>query len=402
MSDFRYVAHELSGREVTGVVSADNQQEALQQLAARKLFPVKVTPADATRRFLWPSAWPVRASRIAGFYSQLADLLLGGVPLLRSLALMQRKTKDARFQKIVADIHDQVANGSRLADAFALHPNVFSDLAVSMVRAGEEGSFLEDALQRVAEFTRKRELLKNQVVGAMVYPAFLLVTGTIIVTCMMIFFVPKFEPIFERLSERGELPWATSALMGFSNLLKNYGLLAGAMIVVAVVLLLRYLKTKSGRLRWDRLRLTLRPTGSLVRSLAIARFCRVLGTLMRSGVPLLRALQISKDAAGNLVIGQTIAVAAEEVTAGRSLAAPLESSGQFPEEVVEMITVAEESNNLEHILIQIADRLEEQAQIRLALLVRLLEPCMLLIMAGMVLFVVAALLLPIFQSSGIV
>jgi general secretion pathway protein F/type IV pilus assembly protein PilC len=401
MPDYRYTACQMSGQQVTGVLTATSEAEAVRSLAARRLYAVDVdpveSPAAGSRR--WRRRVPARA--LAVFYSQLADLLRSGVPLLRSLELLQRRTNHHALKAAVGDVRRQVAEGTHLADAMRQHPYAFSDLAVSMVRAGEEGGFLEDVLKRIALFSEQQQEMKSRVIGASAYPLFLLTMGTIIVSAMMVFFVPKFEPIFERMSSRGELPWATTALMGFSSFLQDYGFILLVVLIVTAVVAARYVRTSAGRMLFDRIRLKVYGLGPIARSLAIARFSRILGTLLHNGVPILRALRIAGDATGNRVLSQAVAAAAENVSAGKSLAQPLSASGQFPEEIAEMIAVGEEANNLEQVLVDVADNLERNARRQIELFVRLLEPVMLLIIAGLILFVVVALLLPIFQSSGV-
>jgi general secretion pathway protein F/type IV pilus assembly protein PilC len=279
------------------------------------------------------------------------------------------------------------------------HPAVFSELVTSMVRAGEEGGFLEDVLKRISAFTEHAEDLKGRVVGAMIYPIFLLSFGTLVVVVLLVYFVPKFQPIFARMEERDALPWATTALLGMSNFAQQYwwlGLFAIAGIIYA---LQRALKTDQGRLWLDRMRLKIWGLGRVVRSLAIARFCRILGTMLRNGVPILQSLRISKDAMGNRVLSMAIENASENISAGKSLAKPLAASKQFPADIVEMIAVGEEANNLENVLVDISENLERRTARELDVVVRMLEPLLLLVMAAIVLFVVIALLLPILQSS---
>ena len=217
---------------------------------------------------------------------------------------------------------------------------------------------------------------------------------------MIVFFVPKFAGTFDAMKERGELPWATSALMGISESVQGYwhfGLIA----LIAIILgLQQWFATDAGKAFWSRFELRSPGLGRVVRSLAIARFCRVLGTLMQNGVPLLQSLRIAKDATGNQVLADAIDHATDNITAGKSLARPLGASGEFPVEVVEMIAVAEEANNLENVLIGISDNLERRSDRELQMVVRLLEPVLLLLMAIVVLFVFVALLVPILQSSG--
>lgn len=401
MPEFQYVAREMSGKEVTGQLTAASQQEAVSTLTGKRLFPVRIDLAEQARiRQERYAGRRVRARYLAVFYTQLADLLKSGVPLLRSLELLQRQTSNMSLKLVLQEVRDEVADGNPLADAMRSHPRVFPELAVSMIHAGEQGSFLEDVLKRVADFTEHQEELKSRVTGAVAYPAFLLVVGAILVTLMLVFFVPKFEPVFERLESQGELPWATTTLMSMSDFLGNQGFLLLIGLAGAVAVGVRYAQTEEGALLIDRLRINTKGIGPIMRSLAIARFCRILGTLLHNGVPILQSLRISKDATGNKVLSMAIGDAAENISAGKSLAQPLGASREFPEEVVEMIAVGEEANNLEQVLINISDNMERRTYRQLELFVRLLEPMMLLVMAGVILFVVAGLLLPVFQSSG--
>jgi general secretion pathway protein F len=399
MPDFQYTARGMTGQEVTGVLTAASERDAVTSLAAQQLFPIRIDLADEAKAQQKYAGRRVRARQLAIFYSQLADLLRSGVPLLRSLELLVRQTSHPTLKLVLQEVRDEVADGTRLAKAMQHHKLVFSELVVSMVLAGEEGGFLEDVLKRVAAFTEHQEDMKSRVVGAMAYPLFLLVAGIIIIAVMLVFFVPKLASNFERMAERGELPWATTTLMAISDAVANHGLLlliGAAAIGMGVG---RYIQTDAGRLIYDKVRLRTKGLGPIVRSLAIARFCRILGTLLTNGVPILQSLRIAKDATGNVVLSQAIGEAADNISAGKSLAQPLGRSGEFPEEVVEMIAVGEEANNLEQVLIDISENMERNTYRQLDLFVRLLEPLMLLVMATMVLFVVVALLLPIVQGS---
>ncbi len=401
MPDFQYTAHEISGQQITGVLTAASKQEALSSLSTRNLFPVRVELTEEAGVNRARLGRKVGARHLAVFYTQLADLLRSGVPMLRSLELLEKQSSNLTLKLVVQEVRGEVANGTRLAEAMRRHPRVFGELAVSMVRAGEEGSFLEDVLKRIVAFTEHQQELKSRVVGAMIYPVFLLVVMTAVVAAMLIFFVPKFEPIFEEMSEQGALPWATTALMSLSDFAQNYGLVGLLLGAGGMFALVGWLKTEAGREKLDLFRLRAFGMGPIVRSLAIARFCRILGTLLRNGVPILQSLRIAMDATGNVVLSRAIGEAAENISEGKALAQPLSASGQFPEEVVEMIAVGEEANNLEQVLIDISENLERRTNRLLDMFVRMLEPVMLTVLAGVVLFVVIALLLPILQSSSI-
>ncbi len=402
MPDFKYIAREFSGKQVSGVLTAQSERDAVGLLSAQQLFPIQVIPKESVQARAQRRARRVPASKLSTFYSQLSDLLRAGVPLLRALDLLQKQTVHPGLQTIVKEVRDQVADGSRFAEALRKHPVVFSDLTVSIVRAGEEGGFLEDSLQRIAIFTEHQEELKAKVVGASVYPLILMSLGSVIVCLMMVYFVPKFEPLFEGLREAGQLPTATVILLAISGTLQNYGWLVIIAILAAAYGVQQALQSPAGRKFLDEWRLKALGVGSLFRSLAISRFCRVLGTLLHNGVPMLNALRISKDATGNLVLSEAIGTAAERISSGKSLARPLAESGHFPIDVIEMISVGEEANNLEQVLIQVAEKMERYTQRRLDLAVRLLEPLLLVLMAAVILFVMVALLLPIFNSSNMV
>jgi general secretion pathway protein F len=400
MPEFEYIAKELSGREVVGVLTAGSELEAVNSLSGKSLFPTRITLADTSVKQQAAVGKRVRARHTAIIYSQLADLLASGVPLLKSLEILEQQSSRPAVTGVLQDVREQVAEGTRLADAMRAHPKVFNELALSMVRAGEEGGFLEDALKRVAIFTEHSEDLKNRVLGAMAYPMFLMGACLLIVTGILIFLVPQFVPVFERMRERGELPLPTIMLLSGSDFLQAYGIWVLAAVAGIAFWAFQNVRTEEGRLQLDQWRLRLKGLGPIVRNLAIARFCRILGTLLRNGVPILQSLRIAKDATGNRVLSAAIATAAENISAGKSLARPLGASGHFPREVVEMIAVGEEANNLEQVLLNIADNMELRTYRDLDLFVKLLEPMMLLVMGVVILFIMVALLLPVFMSAG--
>ncbi|MDB4679888.1 type II secretion system F family protein, partial [Planctomycetaceae bacterium] len=306
MPEFQYDARLASGQQTSGVLTAANEQDALGILSSRQLFPLRVMMSEESVKAAAKSQKRVSNKLLTGFYTKLADLLTAGVPLLRSLQLIIEQTSHSGLKSIIQDINDQVADGTRLAEAMAKHPKTFNDLVLSMVRAGEEGGFLEDVLKRVSSFNEHQEELKSRVVGAMIYPSFLCLAGASIVTVMMVVFVPKFAPIFSRMQDRGELPMATTTLLGFSEFLQSYWLIAIMALVGIGVAAQRWLDTDNGRDKFDMFRLKAWGIGIIVKNLAIARFCRILGTLLHNGVPILQALRIAKDATGNRVLSAAI------------------------------------------------------------------------------------------------
>lgn len=402
MPQFAYQARDSKGQKVSGAVEAGNTRDATAQLTARGLFPMEVKPASGKDAGAAKGEYTnkrVKGQVMATFYSQMASLLRSGVPMLRALTVLSQQSTDATLSAVLGEIKGRVEDGEPLGQAMARYPKVFSDMGVNMTRAGAEGGFLEDALERVGAFTELQEDLKGRTVSALAYPAFLFSVGSVVMTVLLVFFVPRFDSMFDRLRAKGELPWITDALLAFSRSLQAWGWLILIAIAVAVLFLRARLATEAGKEWLDRFKLKIPVLGNILMNLAVARFCRVLGTLLGNGVPILRSLDISRSATGNRLLSSSIADAAENIRSGDSLASPLRASGHFPITVVEMISVAEESNSLDSVLPEIADSLEKRTFRRLDLFVRLLEPVMLLLMAMFVMAVVMALLVPVIRSS---
>lgn len=398
MPDFTYVALAKTGARSTGTLTATSEREAASLLDAKGLFPIEVRPArsaSAGGRF----KRGVGGRLLATFFGQLADLLQAGVPLLRALELLERQSTHPRLQAVVKEVRLKVADGTGLAQAMALHPHVFDELAISMVRAGQEGGFLEDVLKRIAVFVEHQQDLKAKVVGSLAYPAFLAVAGFVVLNVLVIFFVPRFEEIFTKMKSQGDLPTLTQYLMGFSHFLQSWpGVGTAVLLVVSLVVFFSWTR-RGGRTWADGMRLRLPMFGPIFLNLAIARFARILGTMLHNGIPILKALSIAKDSTGNRVLAHAIEQSAENITAGQKLADPLRRCNYFPSDVVEMIAIAEEANSLETVLVDIANSLEKRTARNLELMVKLLEPIMLLVMAVVVLLVVLGLLMPVFKMG---
>ena len=402
MPEYNYEALSASGQRSQGTLTANSEREAMSLLDARGLFPVRISPTQSSgglRRFGFSG---VGGRHKATFYSQLADLLRSGVPLLRSLDILERMGTKPALQAAIRDVRSKVADGTALAQAMASHPRIFDELAISMVRAGQEGGFLEDVLKRIADFTEHQEDLKGKVVGALAYPVFLACAGVGVLLVLFIFFIPKFKPIFAKLEEKGELPTLTRILMSGSTFMQGNWWWLFALGGLAVSGYIYWSRTPKGRYITDRWRLRVPVAGSVFLSLGLSRFTRILGTLLHNGIPILRSLDIAKDSTGNRVLAEAIERSGENVTAGQKLAAPLGACPYFPRDVVEMIAVAEESNNLENVLVQIAESLEKRTARQLELFVRLLEPVMLLVMAVIIGMVVFSLMMPIFKMGSAV
>jgi type II secretory pathway component PulF len=397
MATFSYKAKTTGGQTVTGVLTAETQQAAMRILDERSLFPITVTEGGAVAHAGITGRKKKLSLRVlTTFYSQVADLLKAGVPVLRALDVLARQGANPLLAEILKEIHSDVSSGESLAESMSKHPNAFNSLAISMVHAGEQGGFLEDVLARVAIFTERQDELRNKVIGAMVYPCVLMFVGMSVVTFLMSFVVPKIKPLLSRQ----QVPWLTTALFAFGDFLSNYSYYLIGGVVVAVVLAVGLTRGDEARKAVDRLKLRVPVMGRILTMVAICRFCRILGTLLGNGVTILQALKISKDSAGNRILAEEIELAAENVQRGESLASRLGRSGLFPADIVDMIAVAEESNNLEGVLVQIADSNEARTARMVELGVRLLEPLLLMVMAVMVLVIAIALLVPIMRMGA--
>ncbi len=397
MPSFTYKAVNESGQAVTGVVTAENHQVALRMLDEQALFPIHVEEGTAVSRSkLTGSRRKIKLRYITVFYSQLADLLRAGVPMLRALDVLTRQNAHPVLTEIVKEVREDVSGGRTLADAMEQHPQVFKPLHAAMVRAGERGGFLEDVLTRLSLFAERQDELRNKLVGSMIYPAVLMVVGTAVVTFLLTFVVPKLQGYIPPESYNT----LTHLVFGATDALRGYPwhiLGSLAVLFVGVYLLVQ---TNWGKAVWAKFQLQAPVLGRIVTLVAICRFCRILGTMLHNGVPILQAISISKDSAGNAILAEQVEQAGEAVRKGESLAAQLGKSGLFPADVIDMMAVAEESNNLENVLIQIADANETRTARQIDLGVRLIEPVLLLVMAVIVLCIAVALLLPILTMSA--
>jgi general secretion pathway protein F/type IV pilus assembly protein PilC len=279
----------------------------------------------------------------------------------------------------------------------AVYPAVFTPLHVAMVRAGERAGFLEDVLSNMAQFIERQDELQAKVIGALVYPSVVVSVALTVILGVLLFMVPQFKSMFETLKT---IPWPTALLFATSDLVLALWPLVLLVVVVGIIGSWGFLTSDQGRRVWDRWRLRMPLVGKAARLIAITRFCRILGTLLKNGVPVLQALAIAKDATGSVMLAESIAQAAENVRAGQTLAEPLKASGLFPLEILEMIAVAEESNQLEKTLLGIADTVERRTNRQVDLAVRLIEPLVLILIASGIGFFGVALVYPIFSMAG--
>jgi type IV pilus assembly protein PilC len=418
MPRFSYVALDSRGQEATGLVEATSTNDAIGRLRQAGYFPTSVyeeavarsdSKADRRRtakmaRMTKPRAKTsivllqrnkVKPKILMIFTRQLATLIDSGLPLLRSLSVLAKQERDKVLKNTINKLADSVQGGSTFSDALALHPRIFNNLYVNMVRAGEVGGVLETVLNRLSEFQEKANKIKNKVVSAMVYPIIVMTMAVGIMAFLLVFIVPKFEAIFHDMLGDKPLPAITTFVIGTSNLVKNHGLVVlGA--VIAVVMGYKFIgRTRGGRFVIDSFKLRMPLFGDLNRKTAISRFARTLGTLVTSGVPILQALNITRETAGNAAIAAAISQVHDSVKEGESIVQPLEASRAFPPMVVSMIDVGEETGKLPDMLLKIADVYDDEVDNSVAALTSMLEPIMIVFLALIVGTIVLALFTPL-------
>lgn len=391
---FEYTALNPSGQRVAGVLSGATEQAVLLELESRQLVPVAIAE-KGERRALVRRRVSVR--RLAATYLQLSDLLRAGVPLLRGLRLLANRRSDPGLGRVFRDIAEAVSQGSDLAAAMGQHPEVFPKVHIAMVRAGEKGGFLEQVMARLGAFVMSQAEMRAKVIGSLVYPVILVVFGTMVVGVIFGVFVPKFRPMYDAIPN---LPAVSKFVFAVSTLVADYGLWTLAAVAAAAVGAWRLSRRPRVRRRLAEITTRLPLYGPMVRSLAAARFCRMLGTMLANGIPMLSAMQIARDSAGNVLMEAAVDRATEAVRAGQPLAGPLGESGLFGEDVVEMISVAESANNLDEILTTIAETIERRVDRMLSTLIRLVEPLLLLGIALVIAVLAAGLILPMTQMRA--
>jgi len=339
----------------------------------------------------------VKKTDVAAFTRQMSTLLKAGIPLAEALSALFEQAEKAKLKRVLGEVRSAVNEGSSLADALGKHPRVFDELYVSMVRAGETAGNLDDVLTSLADFMESAHKLRAKVKGAMIYPIIMIGVGVIIMSILMIAVVPQITQMFTQQGRT--LPLKTQFLVWVSHLFGAYWYLWLAIGVAGFFGFRSWIRSTEGRPRWHRFLLYTPLFGQLVRQVAVARFCRTLGTMLQSGVQMLRALEVAKEVLGNAVLIKAVESARAGVTEGESLAAMLRRSGHFPTTVTHMIAVGERSGTLEGMLIRVADAHEQEIEMRLSRLTGLLEPLMIVFMGVTVGFIVFAILEPLMDMS---
>jgi general secretion pathway protein F len=405
MPTFVYRAADRQGQTIDGVMEAPDARGVVERLQRDAYFPIRIAPQEERRSVFAvavPSFGRRRVSRVEvlTLFQQLATLIEAGLPLDRALVIMEDLAPNPRLRGIIGDLLKSIRGGSSLAEAMAKHqPRPFSRLAVNMVRAGEKGGVLEATLKRLAELLEETQEFKETLISALMYPILLTVAGTGAVIFLLTFVIPRFVDIFQDLGQ--SLPLVTQILLSLSTGLQTYWWALGLGVLAAVLAVRVTLSTDQGRARWDRLLLRLPLVGEVVLKSETARFARVLGTLLKSGVPVLTALGVVRELTANQVIGRAIERVSEGVRRGAGIAVPLREAQAFPPMAVHMVRVGEETGRLEDMLVKVATDFESEVRRLVKRLMGLLEPAIILVMGLIVGFIVVALLMAIFSLTEV-
>jgi general secretion pathway protein F len=395
VATFAYRATTLDGTVIEGSLEAPDEKTALERLKRTGVIPLKIAaPKEGLRKKL-----AQRSSRgdLLTFTTELSALLTAGLPLDRSLNILSEISENKETKNIIQAVLRSIREGSTFSDALQKHPKVFPRLYVNMVRAGEAGGVLDAVLDKLNEFLESSKELRDHVFSAMIYPTILMVTGGLSIIVLLTYVLPKFSAIFSELGTSMPLP--TKVLLGLSTTLQTFWWVALMVVAAGWLLFRNFLKTEKGRYQWDGVKLKLMT--DVIRKLETARFCRTLGTLLRSGVPLLQALNNSKDVISNRIIAASIDAVSKGAKEGKGIAAPLSQTNAFPALALSMIKVGEETGQLDTMLLKVATTYEKSLRVAIKRFVSLIEPLMILIMGLIIGFIVLSMLMAIFSMTDL-
>ncbi|MEY5011932.1 MAG: hypothetical protein RLZZ253_3071 [Verrucomicrobiota bacterium] len=419
MPRFEYIALDSRGQQSEGVIEANSANDVVAQLRQSGFFPTSVLEegkggaavkqTKKTQKAIKAAAAPRAKSKSGGLFQkktvpsktlmiftrQLATLIDAGLPLLRGLTVLAKQEKDPVLNRTINSLADAVQGGSTFSESMAQHPRIFNKLYINMVKAGEVGGVLELVLQRLAEFQEKAQKIKNKVVSAMAYPVIVLLIAVLIMLFLLAFIVPKFEQIFKDMLGNKPLPAITQMVIGASAFIKSQWYFLAGGVAGAVVGFRVLAGNPAGRQLLDRVALRLPLFGDLSKKSSISRFSRTLGTLVTSGVPILQALNITRETAGNAVVASAVTKVHDAVKEGESIVQPLEASGVFPPMVISMVDVGEETGQLPEMLLKIAEVYDDEVDNAVEGLTSLLEPIMIVLLAVIVGTIVIALFMPL-------
>jgi len=397
MSTFVYTAVDPGGKTIKGKIEADSEQLVLSKLHEQKCHVVSVSEEHGRTAKVSSGAakGKVKLQGLVVFSRQFATMIDAGVPVVRCLDILEGQTKDPVLKSVIGRCKQDVKSGMSLTDAFNKHPNVFSRLYVNMVKAAETGGILDKILDRLSGFLENEQEVRGKIKSAMIYPVMVLIFAVFIVIALFMFVLPKFKEIF--LSMDVEMPVATRALFAMSDFAKAHWYLLPILGIGGVVAFKWYGRTESGAFQIDKLKLKFPVIGELVQKMAISRFSRTFATLIASGVPMMRSLEIVGETSGNRVISSAIEQARDSIREGQKISTPLSDSGLFPGMVTHMIDIGEETGRLSEMLTKVSDFYDDEVDNAVKALTSMIEPCLIVLMGGLVGFIAISIMAPIFK-----
>jgi len=394
MASFEWKGRDRGGRAQSGVLVADNKEAVFAVLRRQQIVPIAVK--EKGKEIALPKLRRgINEKSIAIFTRQFSVMIDAGLPLVQCLQILGEQQENKAFQRIILQVREDVEAGSSLANSLKKHPQAFSDLYVNMVAAGEAGGILDTVLQRLATYIEKAARLKAQVKSALIYPASVIAIAILVVYIILWKVIPVFATLF--LSLGAELPLPTRIVVAMSRFVGRFWWAIIAAVVAVAFFIRQYYQTANGKMTIDRLMLRSPVIGLILRKIAVARFCRTLGTLLSAGVPVLEALDITARTSGNAVIEQSILQVRKAVEEGKTIAEPLKASEQFPPMVVQMISVGETTGAMDTMLSKIAEFYEEEVDLAVAGLMKLIEPIMIFFLGVVIGGIVIAMYLPMFD-----
>lgn len=401
MAKFNYVAVEATGNEVRGVIEGKSKEDVIRTLKMRRMTVKEVKRDWKSLEISFGNS--VTDEDIVIITRQLATMISAGLPIMKALDIIANQSTKKRIREIFDDIKSQIEQGAPFSKGLERYRNIFGDLYINMVRAGEAGGLLDNVLDKLAGYMEKAISLKRKVKSAMMYPSIVLIVAVVVVWGLMVFIIPKFKEMYDSFG--GTLPALTQFTINLSNFLSSWyggGLIFAFIVITSISIRICYKKTEKGRYILDQLMLKIPKIGDLLRKVSVSKFSRTLGTLLNSGVPILEALDIVAKTSGNKVIEKHLLRSKTDIESGKNIVYPLEKAGVFPPMVTQMIAVGEETGALDQMLTKIADFYDDEVDRAVEGLTKLIEPMLMIFVGGAVGFVIIAMYLPIFKMGSVV
>jgi type IV pilus assembly protein PilC len=396
MPTFTYKARNWDGKIVTNDMEGESKEFCIAKLREKGYFVTSIAEKKGSGGIsISLFTRGVSSQEVCIFARQFATMIGSGVPLVRCLTILQAQAENPTFKKIITQIRSDVEGGSTFSKSLEKHPKVFSDLFCSLVKAGEVGGILDQILERLADYLESSETLKAKVKGALTYPVVVFAIAGLVVLALILFVLPQFKDIFSSMNV--ELPWVTKALLGTSDFMVAWWFIIVPSLVAVPVLIWNFFQTKTGSRIFDTNILRMPAIGMMMRKVAVAKFTRTLGTLIASGVPILQALEVTAQTAGNVIIAEAVDKTRVSIREGESIADPLKSSGVFPPMVVQMIAVGEETGELDKMLSKIADFYDTEVDQAVKGLTSVIEPIVIVVMGIVIGGIVMAVFMPMLK-----